>query len=211
MKKYLVALLAIVLIPLSASAEKWQEGKHYSVAPVQKTNKAEVREYFSYYCPACRGFEAYLPEIKKALPDNASLKKTHVDFMGYASADIQFMMSTAHTVAERTGLGQAFSSALFNHLQTKRLPVDKQDDLKAIYVSVGGDASKFDKAMKSFSIVGEAKRNKKVQDVLSKGRYLTSVPTFIVNGKYIINSKSLEQDDFINEYNKLISYLLTLD
>lgn len=211
MKKYLVALLAVVLIPLSASAAKWEEGKHYSVAPTQKTNKAEVREYFSYFCPACRGFEAYLPEIKKALPDNASLKKTHVDFMGNTTSDIQFMMSTAHTVAEKTDLSQQFASALFNHVQTKRQSITSQDDLKNIYVSVGGDGDKFDKGMKSFSIVGEAKRNKKVQDVLSKGRYLTSVPTFIVNGKYIINSKSIDQNDFINEYNNLISYLLTLD
>lgn len=211
MKKYLIALLAVVLLPLSANAAKWEEGKHYSVVPTQKTNKAEVREYFSYYCPACRGFEAYLPEIEKALPDNASLKKTHVDFMGHTSPEIQFMISTAHTVAEKTGVAKPFASALFNHLQTKRQAIANQADLKALYVSVGGNGDKFDKGMKSFSVVGEAKRNKKVQDKLSKGRYVKSVPTFVVNGKYVVNSRSLNQDNFIQEYNELISYLLTLD
>ncbi|XQW85183.1 thiol:disulfide interchange protein DsbA/DsbL [Thalassotalea piscium] len=211
MKKYLVALFATVLLPLAASAAQWEEGKHYSVAPTPKTNNAEVREYFSYYCPACRGFEASLPEIKKALPDNASLKKTHVDFMGHTSQEIQFMISTAHTVAEKTGLAKEFASALFSHIQTKRQSIDNQDDLKAIYVSVGGDGDKFDKGMKSFSVVGEAKRNKKLQDTLSKGRYITSVPTFVVNGKYVINSKSLDRDNFMEEYKQLMSYLLTLD
>jgi thiol:disulfide interchange protein DsbA len=211
MKKYLVALFAVALLPLVASAAKWEEGKHYSVAPTSKTNKAEVREFFSYYCPACRGFEASLPEIKNALPDNATLEKTHVDFMGHTSPEIQFMISTAHTVAERTGLRKEFAAALFTHLQTKRQSISDQNDLKAIYVSIGGSADKFDKGMKSFSIVSEAKRNKKLQDTLSKGRYLTSVPTFVVNGKYVINSKSLDRDNYLKEYNELIGYLLTLD
>lgn len=211
MKKYLTALFTVALVSLSASAAKWEEGKHYSVAPTSKTNKAEVREYFSYYCPACRGFEASLPEIKKALPDNATLEKTHVDFMGHTSGEIQFMISTAHTVAEKTGFASEFASALFAYLQTKRQSISDQDDLKAIYVSVGGNGDKFDKGMKSFSIVGEAKRNKKVQDTLSKGRYLTSVPTFVVNGKYVINAKSLDRDNYLKEYSQLIAHLLTLD
>ncbi|WP_448564714.1 thiol:disulfide interchange protein DsbA/DsbL [Thalassotalea ganghwensis] len=211
MKKYLLALCAIVLLPLSASAAKWEEGKHYSVAPTQKTNKAEVREYFSYYCPACRGFEAYLPEIKDTLPENAVFKKTHVDFMQHTSSDIQLMISTAHIVAEKTGLAKAFGPAVFNYLQTERKAISSQDDLKAIYVSVGGDGEKFDKGMKSFAVVGEAKRNKKIQDVLSKGRYVKSVPTFVVNGKYVINSRALDQQNFLAEYKELINYLLTLD
>ncbi|GHF02823.1 thiol:disulfide interchange protein DsbA/DsbL [Thalassotalea profundi] len=211
MKKYLVALFTVLLASLSVSAAKWEEGKHYSVAPTSKTNKAEVREYFSYYCPACRGFEASLPEIEKALPNNVTLEKTHVDFMGNTSGEIQFMISTAHAVAEKTGVASEFSSALFNHLQTKRQSISDQDDLKAIYVSVGGNSEKFDKGMKSFSIVGEAKRNKKLQDVLSKSRYLTSVPTFVVNGKYVINNSSLDRDNFFKEFNQLIAHLLTLD
>ena len=211
MKKYLIALFAFMLVPLSASAAKWEEGKHYSVAPTQKTNKAEVREYFSYYCPACRGFEAYLPDIKGALPDGVAFKKTHVDFMQHTSSDIQFMISTAHTVAEKTGLAKAFAPAVFNYLQTERKSISTQDDLKAIYVSVGGDGAKFDKGMKSFAVVGEAKRNKKIQDVLSKGRYVNSVPTFVVNGKYAINARALDQKNFLAEYKELINYLLTLD
>ena len=39
---------------------------------------------------------------------------------------------------------------------------------------------------------------------------LTSVPTMVVNGKYLIDSKSLDRSNFFAEYNELVAYLFTL-
>ncbi|GLX78540.1 thiol:disulfide interchange protein [Thalassotalea insulae] len=210
MKKLLIAFFAIVLLPITAQAAKFEEGKHYSVVPGQATNTPEVREYFSYYCPACRGFEPYLADIAKSLPEGTELNKTHVDFMGHSSPEIQGMLSTGLAVAEKTGLAKKFSAEAFSYLQTQRKSISDLEDVKKIYIAAGGDGATFDKGVKSFAIRGQVKRNKKVQDKLSKARYIGSVPAFVVNGKYVINAKELDRNNFMQDYKDIIAYLLTL-
>lgn len=208
MKKLLVALLAIVAIPFAAQAAKYEEGKHYKVIPGQPTNKPEVREYFSYYCPACRGFEAYLPEIEKTFPDGVTLKKTHVDFMPAASSETQFMLSQGMVIAEQVGIAKAYNSKAFAYLQTERKSITSVDDVKKIFVAAGGDAKDFEKGLKSFSLMSKVKRDKKMQDKLSAGRYVGSVPAFVVNGKYAINARELDGNNLIEDYKNIIEYLL---
>ena len=212
MKKMLIALVASLMLPvLAVSAAKFEEGKHYKVVPGEGTKKPEVREYFSYYCPACRGFEAYLPEIERSLPTGTPLKKTHVDFMGAASPDIQMMLTKGYVVAKQAGIDAQFSAEAFSYLQTKRKVVTSLDDVKKIFVAAGGDAAYFDKGVKSFGLKRVVKSEKKVQDKLSNGRYIGGVPSFVVNGKYVINSKALDKNNFLEEYKALIAYLLTLE
>lgn len=210
MKKFFIALFTIALIPFASNAAKFEEGKHYQVIPGQGTNKPEVREYFSYYCPACRSFEAYLGDIEKSLPAGTKLNKTHVDFMGAASPDIQFMLSKALIIAEKLGIEKRFNAETFSYLQTQRKVVTSEADVRKIFIAAGGDGKQFDKGMKSFSLVSKAKRNKKIQDKLSNGRYVKSVPTFVVNGKYSINARALDSKNFLEEYKEIIAYLLTL-
>lgn len=213
LKKQFAGLIAFTLMAItamSAQADKFEEGKHYTVISAQGTNKPELREYFSYYCPTCRAYEPYLGEFEKVLPEGAKLEKTHVDFMGQTTDEIQFMLSKALIVAEKTGVAKNFSSAVFKYLQTDRAKVNSEKDVRNIFVLSGGDGAKFDSGMKSFSIVSQAKRNKNTQDKLSKARHLTAVPTMVVNGKYLINSKSLDNENFFAEYKALIAYLFTL-
>jgi thiol:disulfide interchange protein DsbA len=211
MKHMLIALCMLITPSFFAYSADYVEGVHYKVIPGAATTTPELREYFSYYCPACRSFEAHLPGFKEILPANALFKKTHVDFMRQTGSDIQFLLGKAQIVAQKTGFADKFNAEVFSHIQTKRQPVTSIDDVKEIFMKAGGDAAKFDAGMKGFSIVGQAKQNKKVQDKLSRGRYLTSVPTFVVNGKYIINSKALDKNNPIEDYKKLIAHLFTLD
>ncbi|WP_206482866.1 thiol:disulfide interchange protein DsbA/DsbL [Thalassotalea sp. G2M2-11] len=211
MKKLLIAFFAVAFLPLAANAAKYEEGTHYFVVPGQPTNSPEVREYFSYYCPHCRSFESYLGEIESSLPNGTKLKKTHVDFMGQSSPEIQTMLSTGLAIAEKTGLAKQFNAEAFSYIQTKRQPITSLDDVRKIYIAAGGDGATFDKGTKGFAIRGQVKRNKKEQDKLSRGRYLKSVPTLVVNGKYLINNKELDPKNFVQDYKALIAYLLTLD
>jgi thiol:disulfide interchange protein DsbA len=204
-----LVLLAVIALPASAITDKFVEGKHYTELNEAKTKKPEIKEYFSYYCGACKGFEGIIPDLMASLPSNTKLKKVHVDFMGASSQEVQYLMAQALLVAKKSKLDKKFSTAMFNHLQVKRKKVEDLDDIKAVYVSVGGDGDRFDKGMKNFSVVSKAKRDKKIQDELSNKRVLTSVPTFVVNGKYVIHAKELDRDDYINDYKKIMAYLLT--
>ena len=205
-----IIAVSLFAITISAQASKFEEGKHYTVISEQGTNKPELREYFSYYCPTCRAYEPYLSDFEKALPSGAKLEKTHVDFMGHTSAETQFMLSKALIIAEKTGVAKKFSSAVFKYIQTDRAKFDSEKDVRNIFVLSGGDGAKFDNGMKSFSIVSQAKRNKRTQDKLSAARQLTAVPTMVVNGKYLINSKALDNKNFFAEYTALVAYLFTL-
>ena len=213
LKTLMGGLLAFTLFAttvISAQASKFEEGKHYTVISAQATNQPELREYFSYYCPSCRAYEPYLKEFKKVLPSGAKFAKTHVDFMRQTTPEIQFMLSKALIIAEKTGIAKKFSPAVFKYLQTDRATINSEKDVRNIFVLSGGDGAKFDNGMKSFSIVSQAKRNKKTQDKLSKARQLTAVPTMIVNGKYLINAKELDSKTFFADYTALVAYLFTL-
>lgn len=206
----LLAFTLFAATAISAQASKFEEGKHYTVISEQGTNKPELREYFSYYCPTCRAYEPYLNDFKKVLPNGVKLEKTHVDFMGHTTPEIQFMLSKGLIIAEKTGVAKKFSSAVFKYLQTDRAKINSEKDVRNLFVLSGGDGAKFDNGMKSFSIVSHAKRNKKIQDKLSNARQLTAVPTMVVNGKYLINSKELDSKNFFSEYTALVAYLFTL-
>lgn len=205
-----LATAILLTFALNSQAMIFEEGKHYTVVAEKKTPSPELSEYFSYYCPTCRAYEPYLAGFKKVMPAQATFNKVHVDFMGHTSPEIQFMLSKALIVAEKTGVDSKFSSAVFKYLQTDRATISNEKDIRNIFVLSGGDGKKFDTGMKNFSVIGQAKKEKKVQDNLSNSRQLTSVPAMVVNGKYMIDSKSLDRNNFFAEYNQLVAYLFTL-
>ena len=205
-----VLILVLGIYSLQTYASKFEEGTHYIVVAEKKTSTPELAEYFSYYCPTCRAYEPYLDGFKKVMPEQAKFNKVHVDFMGHTSADIQFMLSKALIIAEKTAIDKQFSSAVFKYLQTDRATITDETDIRNIFVLSGGDGKKFDQGMKNFSVIGQAKKEKKIQDNLSEKRYLTSVPAMVVNGKYLIDSKSLDRNNFFAEYNELVAYLFSL-
>ena len=209
----LITSLAVTLLftlSFNSIAGTFKEGTHYSVIATNKTSTPELAEYFSYYCPTCRAYEPYLDGFKDVMPEKAEFNKVHVDFMGQTSADIQFMLSKALIIAEKTTIDSQFSAAVFKYLQTDRATISNEKDIRNIFVLSGGNGKKFDQGMKSFSVIAQAKKEKKIQDELSKNRQLTSVPTMVVNGKYLIDSKSLDRNNFFAEYNELVAYLFTL-
>jgi thiol:disulfide interchange protein DsbA len=209
----LVSTLAATLllsISFNSFSAKFEEGRHYKVVAEKKTSTPELTEYFSYYCPTCRAYEPYLEGFKKVMPVKAKFNKVHVDFMGQTSPEIQFMLGKALIIAEKTGIDNQFSAAIFKYLQTDRATISNEKDIRNVFVLSGGEGEKFDQGMKSFSVISLAKKEKKIQDALSQSRQLTSVPSMVVNGKYLIDSKSLDRNNFFAEYNELVAYLFTL-
>ena len=147
--------------------------------------------------------------LAKQLPAGTELKKVHVDFLQHASPEIQVTLAKAYLVAKNLGKGDQVASAFFNHVHVDRKSFANDDDIKAVVVATGVDADTYDKAIKSFTVVGGAKQMKKEQDALSARRVLTGVPTFIVNGKYKILSQGLSRENQDEEFKQLVNFLLT--
>lgn len=209
MKKLKALLVGALLLPVAVLAAQFEEGKHYEVISEQATAKPEVKEFFSFYCPACFAYEPKVQSLAKQLPAGVELKKVHVDFLQHASPELQVTLAKAYLVAKNMGKGDQMANAFFNHIHVERKTFANEADVKAVVVANGIEADTFDKAIKSFTVAGAAKQMKKEQDSLSARRVLTGVPMFIVNGKYKILNQGLSRENQDEEFKQLVNFLLT--
>lgn len=214
--KKILSLIIMLCMPLMACSADYKAGEHYTVVNDSLSNKLEVREYFSFYCPHCFKFEPIMADVKKDLPEGATFEMNHVDFLRAASPKVQGMLSKAVVVAKQMGMEKKMVEAIFNYLQVQRAFITSEKDIRNIFVLNGADGEKFDKLMKSFAVNSQAKIMKKNQEYFSNRKgadgkaALNAVPTVIVNGKYRINPAALDKKDFVGDYKKLVNYLLAL-
>ena len=191
MKKFL-GFISLFFVTFGLHAIDLKEGVHYEVISEEATAKPEVKEFFSYYCPHCYSFESLADRfVEKSKTEGFQFKKSHVDFLGAASPQIQQMLTRALIVADMLKAPEA-SKAIFKYIHEQRAVFTKEKDVRNLFVLHGVDGEKFDKAFNSFAVKAQAKRMKAEQDKWAQARVLRSVPTFIVNGKYLINSKKFE-------------------
>jgi len=209
MRKF-ASLVLILLLPIFASAAKYQEGKQYTTVNEGVTMVPEVREYFSFYCPHCFRFEPFFAKVRKDLPKNTNFIRNHVDFLRATTPEIQGMLSKALAVAEQLPNKDKLISAIFNYIHVQRASFSSEKDIRNVFVLNGVDGGKFDKLMKSFMVNAKAKKMKKNQDFFAKKGALTGVPTIIVNGKYRINMQALNKKDTEQDFKNIINYLLAL-
>ncbi|QBL10778.1 thiol:disulfide interchange protein DsbA/DsbL [Rheinheimera sp. D18] len=207
MKSIFIALA--LLLPLtSINAATFVEGKHYEVIAAKASPKAEVKEYFSFYCGGCNAFEPVAQSVAKKLPEGVEFKKSHVDFIRAASPELQNAMTRAYIVAKGLGKGDAIASAFFNQIHRNRAPFSNEGEIRSLILLNDIDAETYDKAMKSFSVRGAASQMKKEQEELSESRVLNGVPMLIVSGKYKINQAALNRNNLETELLELINFLL---
>ncbi len=211
MKKWLVAAVAAMLLPLAVSASNFEQGKHYQVIAEQKTAKPEVKEYFSFYCGGCYAFEPIAQSLAKNLPEGIEFKKSHVDFIRAASPEIQNALARAYVSAKNLGKGDQMATAIFNQIHRSRVPFRSEDDLRSLAQINDIDGDTFDKAMRSFPVRGAVGQMSREQAALTESRVLTGVPMLVVNGKYKIINESLDQRNFQAEMQALVNYLLSKD
>ncbi|KZN51774.1 disulfide bond formation protein [Pseudoalteromonas luteoviolacea CPMOR-2] len=209
MLKMIKAALLALMLPVAASAMTFEEGKHYEVIAERGTKKPEVTEYFSFYCPACNNFEGLIDQFKPKLDDGVKFKKSHVDFVGVRDPKHQKMIATALATASVLPQKDDIVSAIFAHIHAKRAKFNELADIKDVFIAAGVDAAKFDKMYKSFSVRTKASKMARQQKQLQEKGALSSVPTFIVNGKYklILSRESgvTSPDDIAKLINHLAS------
>lgn len=207
--KKIASFIIMLCLPLMACSADYKEGEQYTLVSEKGTKNPEVREFFSFYCPHCMKFEPFMGEIKKSLPEGTPFVMNHVDFLRAASPKIQGMLTKATLVAKQMKMEKKLIGALFNTIQVQRAVITSEKDIRNVFVANGADGEQFDKLMKSFSINSQAKSLKKKQDEYNKLGALTGVPAVFVNGKYRINAQALDKNNFIEDYKKLVAYLLT--
>lgn len=207
MKKILLLLSLALLLPLQACAqEKWREGTHYNVIADQATEKKEILEFFSFWCPHCFNFEPIVKNIKTTLADDVEFKKVHVNFMGFTSEAIQDNATKAMMVGQALQKSDALNQAIFKYIHVSRASITGLQDLKNIFVANGVDSDEFDKMVTSFGVNSMLKMNNKL--IQQYRKHVSSVPNFIVNGKY---QATFTRDMDNNDISELIIFLSSKD
>jgi thiol:disulfide interchange protein DsbA len=198
MKKILLLLSLTLLIPLQAySQEKWREGTHYKVIAQQATEKKEVLEFFSFWCPACFNFEPMAKNIKSKLPDDVEFKKVHVNFMGSTSAAIQNDATKAMLVARELKKNLQLNQAIFKYIHVSRSSITGIKDLRNIFVVNGVEPEKFNKIMSSFGVNSQLQMNNRLIEKYRK--HVNGVPNLIVNGKYQATfTRDMTKDEIVD-------------
>lgn len=206
MKKIAFLALFALLLPLQACAQeegvRWKEGTHYKVLNEAATEEPTITEFFSFWCPHCFSFEPLVKQIKDGMNPNTKFEKVHVDFMGGVSAELQQDATKAMLIGRALKQEDALNGAIFNYIHKQRAPVTSNKDLRNIFTIAGVEGEKFDKLEGSFGVNSQLKKNQKMLE--DYRQYVSSVPAFIINGKYQPTyTRDMTMDDIVD----LVVYL----
>lgn len=178
----LIGLLGCLLLPLSAVADEFLEGKYVPIKPAQATqtgDKIEVVEVFWYGCPHCYSFEPFLEDWHKNLPEDVELVR-----LPGALSQSWIPHAKAYYTAEKLGVVEQLHRPLFDaiHKEKKQLFTDKQ--LIDFFVSQGVAANDVNKVYNSPEIDAKVRQSY----FLARDYKLTGVPSIVINGKYLTSS-----------------------
>jgi len=170
----------------SAGAQGYAEGKEYlrlrNPMPVETGKNIEVIEFFSYGCPHCAEFEPFLQTWAKAKPADVTLRRIPVMFQPRWEN-----LARAYYVLDAMGEDK-LTPDMFSAIHGKGAPLWNEKDFFDWAASKGLDRKKVEELWGSFAVVGKVNRAKQ----LAQGYGIQSVPTVIVDGKYVTGPEHLQ-------------------
>ena len=159
------------------------EGKDYqrlkNPQAVESGNKIEVIEFFSYGCPHCNDLEPILQAWMRRLPADVQFRRVPVVFQQRWEAFARIYY-TLDALGEETRL----SPAVFKAIHVEGLALS---DDKAFFdwaARQGLDRARVVETYNSFGVNSKLNRAK----VLAQAYNIESVPTVIVDGKFVTAS-----------------------
>jgi len=175
------ALFALLLLPFSGQAQ-FLEGVEYTLVnpqPVETGSKVEVREFFWYGCPHCFSLEPSVAKWLKTMPKNAQFVRTPAVFNEQWAVHAR-----AYYAFEALGITTKMHNALFHALHVDKRPLNDANSIAAFVAEKGADRTAFLDAYNSFGM--QANVNRATQ--AGRAYNIDSVPTLIVDGKYMTNA-----------------------
>lgn len=205
-----LAAVALLASMMTQANDRFKEGEHYTVLPLEKSAKPSITKLFSFYCGACYAIEPYMQALEPKLPETVSVRKIHVDFVRGASPEILASLGKASILAKQQGKGPEFHSQVFRQIHQSKVPFRSEKDVVIALMSAGVNQDVAEKGLNSFAISAQQAQGKILQDELANARHIQGVPTLIVNNKYKIEHGALDKGNFQNELLDLTNHLLSL-
>ncbi|MCC4796429.1 thiol-disulfide isomerase [Enterovibrio norvegicus] len=186
LKQLFVPLLAVFALSACSDDAPTNQAEKYTTLemPVKVADLAPVTEVFSLSCGHCRSMEDAIPAIEEAA--SVKIGKAHVTFN--ESATFAALIYYAASTQEDGNPPKDLVEALFKYVQEQQ--TDSAEDNKRLLGDVFkqyGLTSPYDldeaQQAKLFTALEQA-------DALTVQSGINSVPTFLVKGKYVVNTSA---------------------
>lgn len=183
LKQFLIPIIAVFALAACSENAPFKEGKYTTLkTPVDVADLAPVIEIISLSCDNCRAMENAIPAIEAAA--NVEISKTHVTFN--ESATLSALIYYAASTQENGKPQKKLVEDLFKYVQEEQS--DSAEQNKVILGKIFnqyGLISLYDldeeQKKRLFAAIDRA-------DKITDQAGITSVPTFMVKGKYILNT-----------------------
>ncbi|HYM35047.1 MAG TPA: thiol:disulfide interchange protein DsbA/DsbL, partial [Steroidobacteraceae bacterium] len=188
------------LPPRAPANSKFKEGVHYQrLAPTQPVevspDQVQIAEMFWYGCPHCNALDPRLEEWRKSTQPNG--KAPYVAFTRIPATwnDITRFHARFYFAAQSLGKLEELHPLIFREIHMNGNPLNTLDKAREFFAAHGVDANDFQKNFGAMSL------ERKIDNaVLWAQRYrISSVPTFVVNGKYITDVGMAGSEDQLFE------------
>ncbi|MHB8494013.1 MAG: thiol:disulfide interchange protein DsbA/DsbL [Casimicrobiaceae bacterium] len=179
----MLAAVAAMTFAGGSVAASLVEGKNYTrlsnPQPVDTGKKIEVIEFFSYGCPHCAALEPFLDAWRAKLPPDVAFRRVPVMFH-----DQWVHLARIYYTLDAMGDEAKVSPEVFKAIHVDGIAL--WDDTKFFdwAASKGLDRKKVEGIFTSFTVDSKMKRAMQ----LGKDYAIDSVPTVIVDGKYMTSS-----------------------
>jgi len=178
-----IALLAsLSLAGFAAGAVEPKEGTDYvPVQPPVATSDASrvvVTQFFSYQCPHCYKFEKSFNAWAARQPADVKVERAAVAI----GREAWMPAATAFYALLSLNAVPAIDDAFFGAIHRERKPLADEASIADWVATQGIDRAKFLAAYRSFGVGVKVKR----ADSLSREVQLPSVPTLVVDGRYLV-------------------------
>ena len=183
--RILAVLLCMLAAPAYAQVENQDYKKLNPAQPLAATDQVEVIEFFSYACPHCYAMQPHIEKWAAALPKDVTFKRVPVSFGRREWGQL----SRAYYALEATGDLARLDVALFDGIHKDNRPLFDEDNLSAWAGANGVDAGKFRAAFESPGVSARTLR----AEQLSRQYQVNSVPSVVVDGKYVALGKTHEE------------------
>lgn len=170
-----------------ATSERFKEGTNYrKIVPAQPTavapGKVEVIEVFWYGCGHCFALD---PAVETWRNKNQGQYVEFVRIPAMWNETTRIHARLFYT-AEALGKLDALHTLIFREINVNSDQLNSIQSLTAFFKKQGVSSDDFQKAFSSFAVESKLQR----ADFLNRRYHITSVPTFVVNGKYTTDVSS---------------------
>lgn len=165
-------------------------------------DRIEVVEFFGYVCPFCAAVQPTASAMKAKLPPDV-----HMVYIPAAFGAMWDNYAKAYYTAEAMGLLDKTHDAMYRAIHIDKTlkgerGMDTPQEIAAFYAAYGADPGQFASSMQSFAVASKVNRGKQYMMAAFANGDTPSTPTFVVNGKYRVKGKSV--DDMFRILNQLI-------